>query len=301
MTPTDASRPVEGILWMLLTGLCFVAVTGIVRYLGTDLPAAEAAFLRYAVGVVLLLPALRGSFRRGFAPGAPRLFAIRGAVHALAVTLWFYAMARIPVAEVTAIGYLNPVMVTVGAALFFGEALAFRRIMAVVVALGGALIILRPGLREVGPGHLAQLCAAVCFAGSYLMAKRLSQLAPPATVVAMMSLTTTIGLLPLALAVWVPPTVVQTAWLGLVAVIATFAHYAMTRAFLAAPLTVTQPVTFLQLVWATLLGSLAFGEAVDPWVLVGGVVIIGAISYITWREARLRRLPVTPPVAATKV
>lgn len=284
---------------MLATGGCFVAVTGIVRYLGTDLPAAQSAFVRFGWGVVLLLPSLFLLARQGLPRGTLALFGWRGVFHSLAVILWFHAMARIPVAEVTAIGYLNPVLVTLGAALFFGEALAMRRILAVMVALAGAMIVIRPGLREVSDGHLAQLGAACFFAASYLFAKRLSQLVPAGTVVAMMSLTVTVGLLPLALWVWVPMTWVQTGWLGLVAVFATAAHYCMTRAFRAAPLAVTQPVTFLQLVWATALGALVFGEGVDLFVLSGGAVIIGAISYITWREATVKHRAVTPSEAET--
>ena len=285
---------------MLATGLCFVAVTGIVRYLGTSLPAVESAFLRFAFGLLFLVPILIATLRTEFAPGALRLFAARGALHTLAVTLWFSAMARIPVAEVTAIGFLNPIVVTIGAAVVFGEKLALRRILAIGVAFAGALIILRPGMRDILPGHLAQLGAAVSFGLSYLIAKRLSALASAGAVVAMMSLTVTIGLLPFAVGVWVPPTLPQLGWLALVAVFATAGHYTMTRAFAAAPLTVTQPVTFLQLVWATLLGALLFGEAIDPFVLLGGAVIIGAISYITWREAVLRRAVITPSVNATK-
>lgn len=296
---TDLGRPIEGALWMLATGLCFVGVTGIVRYLGTDLPAAQSAFVRFGWGVVFLLPSLWLVMRQGVPEGTLALFGWRGVVHTAAVILWFHAMARIPVAEVTAIGYLNPVLVTLGAALFFGEALALRRILAVVVALAGALIVIRPGLREVSDGHLAQLGAACFFAASYLFAKRLSQLAPAGTVVAMMSLTVTLGLLPLAIWVWVPMTWAQWGWLGLVAGFATVAHYCMTRAFRAAPLAVTQPVTFLQLVWATLLGALVFGEGVDVYVLIGGAVIIGAISYITWREAQVKRRKVTPAEAET--
>ncbi|WP_246020211.1 DMT family transporter [Aliigemmobacter aestuarii] len=299
--PSAPSRPLVGVLWMLASGLSFVGVTGIVRYLGTDLPAAQSAFLRFAFGVVFLLPSLLPLIGRGFAPGAMRLFTLRGVVHTAAVVAWFYAMARIPVAEVTAIGYLNPVLVTLGAALFFGEKLALRRIMAVVVAILGALIVLRPGVREVTDGHMAQVAAAFFFAGSYLFAKRLSQMESAGTVVAMMSLFVTLGLLPFAIWVWVPVSPAQLGWLALVAAFATSGHYCMTRAFTAAPLTVTQPVTFLQLVWATLLGALAFGEAVDPFVLLGGAVIIAAVSYITWREASLKRRAITPAVGETKV
>ena len=283
----DSARPVAGALWMLATGLCFVAVTAIVRYLGTDLPAAQAAFLRFGFGVLFLLPALCSVLRAGLPPGSAGLFALRGAAHVVAAILWFYAMARLPLAEVTAIGYLNPVMVTLGAALFFGERLAFRRIAAVIVALCGAVIVLRPGLREVTPAHLAQIGAALAFAASYLCAKRLGQMASPQAVVALMSLTVTLGLAPLAFAVWVPVTLAQTAWMALVAAFATAAHYAMMRAFAAAPLAVTQPVSFLQLVWATLLGVFIFDEGVDPYVLTGGAVIIAAVSFITWREAQI--------------
>ncbi|PKP73622.1 MAG: EamA family transporter [Alphaproteobacteria bacterium HGW-Alphaproteobacteria-6] len=284
---------------MLATGLAFVAVTGVVRHLGTGLPAAEAAFIRFLFGLVFLVPVLAMAFRRGFPRGAWGLIGLRGLLHVAAVILWFFAMARIPVAEVTAIGYLNPIVVTLGAAWFLGERLAARRLAAIGVAMIGALVILRPGLREIVPGHWAQLGAAVSFGLSYLLAKRLSALIAPGAVVATLALAVTIGLAPFAYAVWVPPSVTQLGWLAVVAGVATIGHYTMARAFAAAPLTVTQPVTFLQLVWAALLGALVFGEAVDPFVIAGGALIVGAISYMTWREARLRRRAVTPsPVAA---
>lgn len=293
-------RDLIGIGWMLATGLCFVAVNGIVRGLEGALPAPQAAFIRFLFGLVFLLPFLGPALRQGFAIPVWRQFALRGALHVIAVTAWFFAMSRITVAEATAIGFLNPIMVTVGAALFMGERLAGRRIAAIVIALLGALIVLRPGLRPLDPGHLSQIAAAVAFGASYLVAKRLSEQVPATVVVAMMSLTVAIGLAPLAAMVWVPPTMAQTGWLGLVAVFATLGHYAMTRAFAAAPLTVTQPVTFLQLIWASLLGFVVFHEPLDGWVILGGGLMIGAISYITWREARLRARTQTPPVGATK-
>lgn len=294
------NRPLAGVLWMLASGVCFVGVTGVVRSLGTDVPAQQAAFLRFLWAVAFLTPALIALLRRGMPAGTWKFVGLRGIVHTAAVIFWFYAMARIPVAEVTAIGYVNPVIVTVGAAFFFGEKLAFRRIAAIGVAIIGTLIVLRPGLREIEPGHLAQIAAAICFAGSYLIAKRLSDFLPAASIVALMSLSTAVMLLPLALAVWVPVTVEQVLWLGLVAAFATTGHYCMTRAFAVAPVSVTQPVTFLQLVWASILGAAVFGEAVDLWVLVGGGLILGGVSYITWREAALKRAGVTPAVNATK-
>lgn len=287
----DDARPLAGFLWMLVTGACFVGVTAVVKHVGTDVPPAEAAFLRYAMGLVFLLPFLGRLRRMPLPPSLVRLFAIRGAFHTLGVALWFYAMTQITIAEVTALNYLSPVYITIGAAIFLGERLAFRRIAAVLVALVGVVLILRPGFRELSPGHVAMLGTAILFAVSYLIAKRTTDLASPTMVVAMLSVFVTIGLAPLAAAVWVTPTLVQLAWLFLVAAFATAGHFTMTLAFRAAPVSVTQPVTFLQLVWATLLGWVVFGEDPDPWVLAGGMIIVGAVSFIAWREAMLGRRP----------
>jgi drug/metabolite transporter (DMT)-like permease len=91
------------------------------------------------------------------------------------------------------------------------------------------------------------------------------------------------------------------AWLFLVACFATGGHYTMTLAFAAAPVAVTQPVTFLQLVWAVLAGALLFGEPIDGWVVFGGTVVLGAVSFIAWREYAVKRREVTPGTNATKV
>ena len=293
---TDGGRPLEGVLWMLASGLSFVGVNGIVRYLGTDLPAAQSAFLRFAFGVVLLLPVLPSVFKAGIPKGTLRLFGWRGLAHTAAVLFWFYAMARIPVAHATAIGYLNPVILLIAGAFLLGERMTRRKMVAVGVALAGTLIVLRPGIEAVNSGHLAQIGAAICFAASYLFAKQLSVKVAPTMVVAVMSICVMVGLAPIAAVVWVPVTYVQMGWLALVAALATMGHYLMTRAFQAAPFAVTQPVVFLQLIWATALGVLVFDEPVDGFVLLGGALIIGAICWVSWRDGRDIALANTPPV-----
>ncbi|MFQ1700115.1 DMT family transporter [Loktanella agnita] len=300
MQVSQNARPVVGIMWMVVTGLLFVAMTAVVKHVGDVLPAAQAAFLRYVLGLGFLLPMIKPILAARLTRRQIGLFVTRGMAHTIAVILWFFAMARIPLAEVTAMNYLSPIYVTLAAALFLGEKLPPRRLAAVVVALIGALIILRPGVKVIEPGHIAMLGTALCFAAGYLIAKQLSDEVSPIVIVGMLSVTVTIGLAPFALPVWVTPTLPQLGWLFLVACFATAGHYTMTLAFAAAPLTVTQPVTFLQLVWAVLLGALAFGEAVDGWVVFGGAIIMASISFITWREAVARR-SVTPPVPATKV
>ena len=288
------SRPVLGIFWMFVTGLCFVAVTALVKYSAQNLPAAQAAFLRYVLGLIFLLPALGALRRAQLGVREWTLFSLRGVVHTIGVTLWFYAMTRIPIAEVTALNYLSPVYVTLGAVLFLGERLALRRIAAVMVAFLGALLILRPGFRELDLGHFAMLGTALMFGAGYLLAKKMSGEVAASVVVAMLSITVTLGLAPLAWSVWVTPSWNDIGWMFLVACFATAGHYTMTLAFAAAPVTVTQPVTFLQLIWAVLLGWIVFAEDPDLWVILGGIIILAAVCFITWREAVLRRREITP-------
>ena len=290
MTLGRADKPITGALWMGLSGLCFVGVYVGVKYVGTRLPAAESAFLRYALGLVFLVPVARTLVREGLTVNVIKLGAARAFLHTFAVTLWFYAMARIPVSEVSAMGYLTPVFVTLGAVLIMGERLALRRGLAIIVAIIGVLVILRPGLREVSMGHLAMLGTTLCFGVSYLMAKRLTDLASADMVVAMLSVGVTIGLIPLTIPVWITPTSFEVSMLLAVAIFAVAGHYSMTFAFRSAPLTVTQPVGFLQLIWAVAVGYLLFGESIDAFVIVGGVTIIGAVLYITLLEAQLKRI-----------
>jgi drug/metabolite transporter (DMT)-like permease len=239
--------------------------------------------------VVLISPVLLRLFAAGARPSRLGLHMLRGVTHGAAVMLWFFAMARIPIAQVTAIGFTAPIFTTIGAALFLGEHLHARRIAAVVVSFLGTLIILRPGALNIELGALAQLVAAPLFACSFLIAKKLTQTESSATIVAYMSVFVTLALLPPALLVWRTPTLTELGWLFITAILATAGHYTLTRAMQAVELTVLQPFSFLQLVWATLLGYYVFAEVPDAWTLVGGAVIIASVTYIAHREARTYR------------
>jgi drug/metabolite transporter (DMT)-like permease len=286
VTDTARGRYLWGIWWMLVTGLLFVGVTGVVRHLGTDMNPMQAAFIRYAFGVVLIAPVLVRLYAAEVRPSRLGLHMLRGVAHGVAVMLWFFAMARIPIAQVTAIGFTTPIFTTIGAAIYLSERLHARRIGAVLVSFVGTLIILRPGAVAIELGALAQLAAAPLFACSFLIAKKLTETESSASIVAYMSVFVTLALLPPALMVWRTPTLTELGWLFVTAIFATAGHYTFTRAMQAVELTVLQPFSFLQLVWATLLGYYAFSEVPDVWTLSGGAIIVASVTYIAHREAR---------------
>jgi drug/metabolite transporter (DMT)-like permease len=269
---------------MVLTTILFVGVTATVRYLEGEVPAPQAAFLRYAIGTLLLTPSLITLIK--IKPNKPLMskFLLRGLVHSFGVTLWFYAMSVMPVAEVTAIGFLTYIFVSIGACIFLKEKLHKHRITAVIISFVGALIILRPGFKVIESGQLGMLMATVVFTASYLIAKIVSKERSSSEIVAMLSVFTTIFLIPSAIYSWEPISIDALLILAFTALIATVGHITMTQAIKAAPMVVTQPILFLQLVWASMVGLFLFDEQFDLYVIIGGTVIMICVCYVSYRE-----------------
>ena len=269
---------------MVLTTILFVGVTATVRYLEGEVPAPQAAFLRYAIGTLLLTPSLITLIK--IKPNKPLMskFLLRGLVHSFGVTLWFYAMSVMPVAEVTAIGFLTYIFVSIGACIFLKEKLHKHRITAVIISFLGALIILRPGFKVIESGQLGMLMATVVFTASYLIAKLVSKERSSSEIVAMLSIFTTIFLIPSAIYSWEPISIEALLLLAFTALIATIGHITMTQAIKAAPMVVTQPILFLQLVWASMVGLFLFDEQFDLYVIIGGTIIMICVCYVSYRE-----------------
>ncbi|MDG1467490.1 MAG: DMT family transporter [Alphaproteobacteria bacterium] len=278
------NQSIIGIMWMVLTTILFVGVTATVRYLEGEVPAPQAAFLRYAIGTLLLTPSLITLIK--VKPNKPLMnkFLLRGLVHSFGVTLWFYAMSVMPVAEVTAIGFLTYIFVSIGACVFLKEKLHKHRITAVIISFVGALIILRPGFKVIESGQFGMLMATVVFTASYLIAKIVSKERSSSEIVAMLSVFTTIFLIPSAIYSWEPISLEALLILTFTALIATIGHITMTQAIKAAPMVVTQPILFLQLVWASMVGLFLFDEQFDLYVVIGGTVIMICVCYVSYRE-----------------
>ena len=266
--------------------MLFVGVTVAVRYLGTSMNPVQAAFIRYCFGIVLILPLLSRAGVMSLDRDRLGFHALRGLVHGGGVILWFLAMSRIPISEVTALGFTTPIFVTLGAAAFLSERLKPYRVAAVLIGFIGALLILRPGLRVIDIGALAQLGAAPLFACSYLMAKSATRREASSMIVVLLSVFCTLTLALPALLVWRTPTLEELLLLGLTALLATSGHYCMTRALEAAEVSAVQPFTFLQLVWATILGLILFDETPDVWIWIGGAVIVGSATWMAQQEVR---------------
>jgi S-adenosylmethionine uptake transporter len=260
-----------------------------------NLSVAQVAFFRSLLVVLLMSPWV-------FRCGLSCLYTERVALHALraaflyAATLtWIYALARMPIADVTAINFASPLFTVIFTLLFLGETAGAQRWAALVIGFAGVLLILRPGIVEITLPAVSALGSAAAFAGGHACARALGKTEKAnLMVVYLYALSAAMGLVP-ALLDWNTPGWTDMGWMAIMAVLTVGAQQGLTRALIAAPASVVMPLNFLQLPFVALFGLVLFGEVSDMWTWSGAAVIFGSSYYIARRETRGAR----PGVDAT--
>ncbi len=279
--------PARGMLWMVAGGLCFSLLNTLARALSQQLDVYQAQFLRYLMGLLVMLPLV---WRHGLAAYRPVNITgqfWRGGVHTLGLILWFTALPKIPLADMTAIGFTGPIFIMIGAAWFLGEPMRRDRWVAALIGFAGVLVVVLPKMTgEGGWYNLVMLASSPVFAASFLITKALTRYEKPGVIVLWQALTVTVLSLPMALPHWQAPDAAQ--WLSFAAtgVLGTLGHYCLTRAFHTADISATQSLRFLDLVWASLLGWLVFADVPSPSTWAGALVILLSTVWIARRESR---------------
>jgi drug/metabolite transporter (DMT)-like permease len=187
----------------------------------------------------------------------------------------------------------------IGAVMFFHERMMWTRWMSALIGFTGVLIVVWPKLSgSNGFYDLVMLGSAPLFAASQLITKALTRRDRTEVIVVWQCLTISLFSFPLAMLHWVWPTPMQWSWFLAAGVLGSCAHYCATQAYRVADVSATQPVRFLDLIWATLMGLLVFGDWPTSSTLVGGLVIFLATTWIVRREANVGRSVPTNPVPA---
>ncbi|MCX8134655.1 MAG: DMT family transporter [Roseococcus sp.] len=285
MNPT-----VQGMALAAAAGFVFAALNANLRGLASELPPFQVQFLRYAAGLVVMLPLIWRTGLAAYRPKAPGGQVLRGAVHTIALFFWFAALPHIAFADMTAIGFTGPIFIMLGAALFLKEPMFWQRWAAALLGFAGVLVVVGPKLSGAGGQHLlVMLASAPLFAASFLMAKALTRHDRPEVIVAWQALTVALFTLPVALWLWQAPGAGQWAVVLLCGALGSLGHWLLTTAYRLADISSAQPVKFLDLIWAALLGHLLFHEVPSPSTLAGAAVIFLATSWIARVESRRGR------------
>ena len=289
----------RGILWVGISGMLFALLNVFTLIPSQHLNPYVMAFMRYFFGTLMLLPiVLKLGLHRSMSTNRLPLHLFRGCIHACGMFLWFVGLPLTTLASITALGFTGPIFVTIGAAMFLGERVRMRRWMAVLVGFAGAMIIIRPGVGDLGLGAICILISTPIFSASNLISKALARTETANKIVIWQHLTILIFACPVALWFWQTPGPTDLLWFVAAGLCGTLGHICQQNGYQLADITLLQPIGFLSLLWNALLGYFLFFQQPDVWTFVGAAVIFASALYISHREA-VRRAAIKSADTAT--
>jgi drug/metabolite transporter (DMT)-like permease len=278
---TSLANTQRGILLMLAAVVCFTAMDAVAKGLIATYPAFQVIWARFAVMLGLVLLILRGRI-----PGLLVTHLLRCLFQFATVGLFFASLAHIGLAEAQALTDINPVLITLGAAIFLGERLGPHRIAAVIVALLGALIVLRPGFGVFTPAALLPLGAAITYSAAALITRKVGMQESPWTSMLYASVFGTLCGSVALLFVWQPVAVTDLWRFVLLGAFGTAAQLLIIRSFSVAEASVVAPFAYVGLIMAMFWGIVLFDQYPDQWTVIGALVIGGAGLYVWHRETK---------------
>lgn len=249
-----------------------------------------ALWARYAGQTVIVFLIVAPRLRSVGRTHHPGLQALRSLLLLLASTFMFFGIARMGLADATAVMSMNPVLITLGAALVLGEHLGARRIAGIGAALFGAMLIIRPGTDVFSADAFLPFLGAVCFAAYSLATRFVGRDEDPWT---SLLYTALLGALVLSVAVpffWVPPDGIAIALMIAIGAVGASGQLLLIRALTVAEASTVAPFSYSGVLFASIWGIVLFDEFPDQWTILGALVIVCAGLYVWRRETVARQM-----------
>ena len=284
LKPGMLSGSLGGIALMIAASVVLIFQHSTAKWLSADLSVLEIVFFRTITALLFFLPWI---FRSGLAIFHTQrigLHLFRAVLQTLSAFGFFIALAVAPLATVTALQFTTPIFAVLIGIVVLGERVSVRRWSAIIAGFLGTVLIIRPDAATFEWGTLLVLGSALSWAGAIIIIKTLGRTDSSVTITAYMYLLMTPITLVAALFDWTWPTLEQYGWLIAIGLSGAGAHILMAEALRRAPTHVVSPFEFFRLIWATLIGIFIFGDPPDLYVWAGGLVVMGSVSYIAWRE-----------------
>ncbi len=272
----SSSRQATGILLMTAAMVSIPLVDGIAKYLTAAHSPLFVGWARYAVAGLIVLPiAFLRNGRQIFPTERRASHLLRTFFLVLSMTLYFLALARIPLATAISAFFIGPIVAVVLSIFVLKERMTWPKVASLTLGFIGAIIILRPGA-ALNPGILLAFGAGLCF-GLYLIATRwASQSSDPIKTLAFQCVIGTLLLTPQAIATWTTPQWSEFGFFLCLGLFSAFSHMMSIAAFRFAEASLLAPLVYLELIGAALIGYYAFGEVPDAYTIIGAGFIIAA-------------------------
>ncbi|CAM3341011.1 DMT family transporter [Paracoccus nototheniae] len=290
--PLQPGDNLRGAALMTMSMIAFTCNDAVIKFVTQDMPLYQAITMRgaFVMLALILLTWRSGGLQLRIAPGARLPMTLRLIGEIGSTLLFLNALQRMAIGDLTAVMQSLPLVVMLGAALFYGETLGWRRIVAVLIGMAGVLIILRPGSGTFGIWSLVALGAMMMVALRDLVTRSFARDIASSTIAFYAAALVTLTGFILSLGQgWIMPQPGQVALLALGSAFLTVGYVGAVAAMRVGEIAAVSPFRYTSLLTAILLGLVVFGEWPDLWTWVGAGLVVGAGIYTIWREAQLGR------------
>ena len=246
-----------------------------------------AGFFRFILGLIIISPYIVKTKFTVFKTSHFKKHFVRSVLNLPAMLLYFSTLVMLPIEKVTAISFVVPLIVTVLAVLFLGEKIYIYRTLALILGFGGMLIILRPGFIDISIGVYMALFSSFLWSVVIIITKKISKEDSSITILSYQTVFMSIFSFIIVLFFWETPSSKTFFYLFLAALSGTILHLALNHAYKLVDVSMTQPYSFLSLVFASIIGFFVFSEMPDLFTWLGASIIFLGVLIISYREMKL--------------
>ncbi len=291
---TARASDLSGALFGLAAFGIFSTHDVVVKYLGGAYSPFQIIFFSVLFGFpVVAIMLMRDMTDANLRPRHPWWMALRTLMAVLTTIAAFYAFSTLPLAQVYAVIFAAPLLITVLAVPMLGERVGWRRSSAVAVGLLGVILVLRPGATEFELGHIAALTAAVGSALGAVIMRKIGGEERSAVLLLYPMMANFLVMGALMPFFYQPMPALHLGLMALIAVMGFLGGMALIAAYRNARAVIVAPMQYSQIIWATIYGAVFFGESVDRNTAIGALVVIASGIYVVLRED-------TPNVSRTR-
>lgn len=293
---TDLAKSnLRGAAFALLAFALFSTHDVVVKYLGGHYAVFQIIFFSVLLSMPLvMLMLMRDTTRSTLIPVHPWWSALRTGAVLVTGTCAFFAFTAIPLAQVYAMLFTAPILITVLSIPILGERVGVHRWAAIVVGLIGVLVVLRPGTAELGLGHLAALTAAITSAVASVIVRKIGRDERSAVLLLYPMMANFVMLGMLMPFYYRPMPVFDLGAFALIAILAFSAGLLLIKAYKSGDAAIVAPMQYSQILWAAAYGWFLFGETADQMTWIGAGIIVASGVYIVIRETFSGRSNTTP-------
>ena len=252
-----------------------------------DVNVYVAGFFRFFLGLVIILPYIIKKKGAVLKTTHLKQHFLRAILGLPAMLLYFSALVLLPIEKLTAISFVVPLIVTILAVFFLGEKIYIYRTLALLLGFSGMLVIIRPGFVDISIGVYMVLFSALLWSINIIITKKISKDDSAITILAYQSIFMSLLSFFIVLFFWEMPNLKTFIYLILAAMCGTVLHLTLNHAFKLVDVSMTQPYSFLNLVFASIIGYFVFDEIPDLYTWIGALIIFTGVLIISYREMKL--------------